>query len=220
VQLRAIPEAQRWTVQAFSPELPRKVCLVGVAELGGQRRERRWLCRPQLLASFVQSIALADPLGTNADEASEAPLQRAQLDAECFGWALDEHMRADLPQRALIRALQSRSPQPGLIHHSDRGSQYAASCYRQVLAKWGLAQSMSGAGNCYDNAVAERGTPTKWAMEAFHLAQNDAYRPLPTPNNGVYALSATYVSAAESAVREQLSRAGVRLAALLNAALP
>jgi S1/P1 Nuclease len=65
-----------------------------------------------------------------------------------------------------------------------------------------------------------KGTPTKWAMEAFHLAQKEAYRPLPTPNSGVYTLSATYVSGAESAVREQLSRAGVRLATLLNAALP
>jgi transposase InsO family protein len=71
------------------------------------------------------------------------------------GWALDEHMRADLPQRALSRALQARNPQPGLIHHSDRGSQYAAHDYRKMLATWGMAQSMSGAGNCYDNAVAE-----------------------------------------------------------------
>jgi putative transposase len=71
------------------------------------------------------------------------------------GWALDEHMRADLPLRALSRALESRNPQQGLIHHSDRGSQYAAQNYRKLLAVWGVAQSMSGAGNCYDNAVAE-----------------------------------------------------------------
>jgi transposase InsO family protein len=71
------------------------------------------------------------------------------------GWALDEHMRAELPQRALGRALQARSPEPGLIHHSDRGSQYAAHDYRKLLAAWGASQSMSDAGNCYDNAVAE-----------------------------------------------------------------
>ncbi len=71
------------------------------------------------------------------------------------GWAIDEHMRADLPQRALERALQARCPQPGLIHHSDRGSQYAAHGYRKVLASWSVVQSMSDAGNCYDNAVAE-----------------------------------------------------------------
>jgi putative transposase len=71
------------------------------------------------------------------------------------GWALDKHMRAELPQRVLSRALQARSPQPGLIHHSDRGSQYAAKSYRKLLATWAVSQSMSGAGNCYDNAVAE-----------------------------------------------------------------
>lgn len=71
------------------------------------------------------------------------------------GWAMDDHMRAELPLRALSRALESRGPQPGLIHHTDRGSQYAAHSYRALLAKWSVAQSMSGAGNCYDNAVAE-----------------------------------------------------------------
>ena len=71
------------------------------------------------------------------------------------GWALDDHMRAELPQRALSRALQLRSPAPGLVHHSDRGSQYAANDYRKELARRGLVQSMSDAGNCYDNAVAE-----------------------------------------------------------------
>lgn len=71
------------------------------------------------------------------------------------GWALDEHMRAELPRRALSRALQARNPKPGLIAHSDRGSQYAAHEYRKLLASWGLSQSMSDAGNCYDNAVAE-----------------------------------------------------------------
>ena len=71
------------------------------------------------------------------------------------GWAFDEHMRTELPLRALKRALQSRNPSPGLIHHSDRGSQYAAKDYRKMLTQWQLAPSMSGTGNCYDNAVAE-----------------------------------------------------------------
>jgi putative transposase len=71
------------------------------------------------------------------------------------GWSMDNHMRAELPLRALDRALQTRNPEPGLIHHTDRGSQYAAHDYRKQLATWSIAQSMSGAGNCYDNAVAE-----------------------------------------------------------------
>jgi putative transposase len=71
------------------------------------------------------------------------------------GWAMDDNLRTDLPLRALDRALGARSPKPGLIHHSDRGSQYAAAGYRKVLATWQVSQSMSDAGNCYDNAVAE-----------------------------------------------------------------
>jgi len=71
------------------------------------------------------------------------------------GWAFDEHMRAELPLRAFDRALNTRNPEPGLIHHTDRGSQYAAHDYRKRLATWSIAQSMSDAGNCYDNAVAE-----------------------------------------------------------------
>lgn len=71
------------------------------------------------------------------------------------GWAMDDNLRTDLPLRALQRALAARSPAPGLIHHTDRGSQYAARQYRKLLATWQVAQSMSDAGNCYDNAVAE-----------------------------------------------------------------
>lgn len=71
------------------------------------------------------------------------------------GWALDDHMRTELPLRALKRALEARCPQPGLIQHTDRGSQYAARDYRKLMATWSVAQSMSDAGNCYDNAVAE-----------------------------------------------------------------
>jgi putative transposase len=71
------------------------------------------------------------------------------------GWAMDDSLHTELPLRALQRALGARSPAPGLIHHSDRGSQYAAHGYRKLLAHWQVSQSMSGAGNCYDNAVAE-----------------------------------------------------------------
>ena len=71
------------------------------------------------------------------------------------GWAMDDSLHKELPLRALERALGARSPAPGVIHHSDRGSQYAAHDYRKLLARWQVSQSMSGAGNCYDNAVAE-----------------------------------------------------------------
>jgi putative transposase len=71
------------------------------------------------------------------------------------GWAMADTLHTELPLRALQRALEARGPTPGLIHHSDRGSQYAAHEYRRLLAKWQVSQSMSSTGNCYDNAVAE-----------------------------------------------------------------
>ena len=56
---------------------------------------------------------------------------------------------------ALRRALVLRKPLPGLIHHSDRGSQYCSYDYRRLVADHGLVASMSGRGNCYDNAMVE-----------------------------------------------------------------
>ena len=72
-----------------------------------------------------------------------------------IGWSCATHMRAELPLDALQMAIGQRRPPPGLIHHSDRGSQYASRKYRKLLAKHGIVQSMSRRGNCYDNALAE-----------------------------------------------------------------
>jgi transposase InsO family protein len=71
------------------------------------------------------------------------------------GWALRRTLSRELALGALRRALRTRGDVRGLVHHTDRGSQYASHGYRQVLAQHGLRQSMSGVGNCYDNAVAE-----------------------------------------------------------------
>jgi transposase InsO family protein len=71
------------------------------------------------------------------------------------GWALDGHLRASLAVQALQRALAARRPPPGLIHHSDRGIQYACEEYRTLLQRHGLEASMSRPGNPYDNAKAE-----------------------------------------------------------------
>ena len=65
-------------------------------------------------------------------------------------------MTADLVKEALQMAVNRRNPGKGLIFHSDRGSQYASHAYQQLLQKYGLIPSMSGSGNCYDNAVCER----------------------------------------------------------------
>jgi len=76
------------------------------------------------------------------------------------GWAMAEHMRADLCVDALRMAVTNRRPGAGLLHHSDRGGQYASAAYREVLDFHGMTASMSRSGNCHDNAVMEsfRGT--------------------------------------------------------------
>jgi putative transposase len=74
---------------------------------------------------------------------------------EIVGWSMADHLRADLCTDALVMALQRRRPEPGLIHHSDRGVQYAAEPYRRVLGRHGIKQSMSRRGNCLDNAPME-----------------------------------------------------------------
>lgn len=71
------------------------------------------------------------------------------------GWEMQDHMRESLVLQALRAAIAPRQPQPGLIHHTDRGGQYAGTRYRQVLARAGMLQSMSRAENCYDNAFME-----------------------------------------------------------------
>ncbi len=73
----------------------------------------------------------------------------------CVGWAMRDTMEAELVLAALRMARGARRPAPGLIFHSDRGSQYASEDYRQELAAHGMIASMSGKGDCYDNAVAE-----------------------------------------------------------------
>ena len=64
-------------------------------------------------------------------------------------------MIQDLIGRALFRAVAARRPQTGLIHHSDRGSQYCSNGYQRLLKQFGLIASMSRKGNCYDNAPME-----------------------------------------------------------------
>jgi putative transposase len=71
------------------------------------------------------------------------------------GWAVADHLRAELPCQALERALLQRDPAEELLHHSDRGVQYACDEYQQLLADWEITPSMSRVGNCYDNAVVE-----------------------------------------------------------------
>jgi putative transposase len=71
------------------------------------------------------------------------------------GWALQPTMETALVKEALQRSLAARRPVAGLLHHSDRGSQYASSAFRSLLQAWQIKPSMSGPACCYDNAAME-----------------------------------------------------------------
>jgi transposase InsO family protein len=94
------------------------------------------------------------------------------------GWSMAEHMRVDLVKNALNMALVRRKPARGLLHHSDRGVQYACSDYQQRLKQHGLECSMSRTGNCYDNAVMESFWSTLKTELVYHVkfATRDAAR--------------------------------------------
>jgi transposase InsO family protein len=71
------------------------------------------------------------------------------------GWAMQSTLERSLTLRALEMAVSQRRPDPGLIHHSDRGSQYACGDYQKALQRRGLLPSMSRKGDCWDNAPGE-----------------------------------------------------------------
>lgn len=68
------------------------------------------------------------------------------------GWAVGQRLTVNLTEQALTMALANRAPTAGLLHHSDRGRQYAATSYQRLLDAYGLIPSMSRKGTCWDNA--------------------------------------------------------------------
>ena len=74
---------------------------------------------------------------------------------EIVGYATGERMTRNLISQSLLRALSTKRPAGGVLHHSDRGSQYCSQEYRSLLDRFGLRASMSGTGNCFDNAPME-----------------------------------------------------------------
>lgn len=74
---------------------------------------------------------------------------------EIVGYAMGERMTQELVCQALFRAVQHHQPSTGLIHHSDRGSQYCSQAYQKLLKQFGMTVSMSRKGNCYDNSPME-----------------------------------------------------------------
>lgn len=95
------------------------------------------------------------------------------------GWSMRDHLRVELVSEALEMAIAARRPAAGsLLHHSDRGVQYTCGEYQRLLADHGITCSMSGCGNCYDNAVTESffGTLKSELVHDEHYATHEQAR--------------------------------------------
>jgi putative transposase len=121
----ALPVAPNVLSQKFTVEVPDRVWVGDITYL---RTGEGWLYLAVLLDLYSRRVV---------------------------GWALDRNIDRSLALRALTMALDRRRPDPALLHHTDRGSQYASTDYQLELEEAGLRCSMSRKGNCYDNAVAE-----------------------------------------------------------------
>jgi len=159
-------------LRAHGVRLSRRRCarLMRAQGLRGKKRHRRWPhttnsrhgrpVAPNLLAQHA-------PTGPNqvwvTDITYVATTEgwlyvAAILDGwsrRVVGWSCSITLHTPLVLAALESAIARRQPRPGLIHHSDRGCQYVETTYRALLEDHGFTQSMSGAGNCYDNAAME-----------------------------------------------------------------
>ncbi len=92
--------------------------------------------------------------------------------SEIVGYAMGERLTKNLVSQSLFRAVAAKCPAKGLTHHSDRGSQYCSYEYRQILDQFGLQASMSGKGNCFDNAPME----SFWGTLKQELVHHRRYR--------------------------------------------
>lgn len=95
------------------------------------------------------------------------------------GWSINNRMTKDLVINALEKAIKRRNPDPGLICHSDRGSQYCSHAYQDLLKNHGFLCSMSRKGECLDNAVAEsffHSLKVEWIYGEPPVSRNEMYR--------------------------------------------
>jgi transposase InsO family protein len=92
--------------------------------------------------------------------------------SDIVGYAMGERLTRNLVSQSLFKAVAAKRPAEGLIHHSDRGSQYCSHEYRNLLERFGLKASMSRKGNCYDNAPME----SFWGTLKQELVHHRRYR--------------------------------------------
>ncbi len=100
------------------------------------------------------------------------------FNGEIVGYALGSRITTELVAQSLFRSVKTRRPDRGLIHHSDRGSQYCSPHYQKLLAQFGMRASMSRKGNCYDNAPME----SFWGTLKNELVHHRRY---PTRENAI-----------------------------------
>jgi len=169
----------RYGYRPMTAELQRRGLAVNHKRVLRLMREEQLLCRPRrgfvvttnsahslpVFPNLARDLVLSKPNQLWVADITYILLPRefvylaVVLDAfsrRVIGWALDRHMMTELTLQALQIALHSRQVEAGLVHHSDRGLQYAASDYVSLLFKHQIRISMSRTGNPYDNAKAER----------------------------------------------------------------
>lgn len=181
VAIQAVHQQSRGTygTRRVQPELREQGFVAGRDRIGRLRRELGLRCKQRrkfrATTDSNHSLPVADnlldqtfaPTGPNqvwVTDITYVPTGEGWLylagvkdvfTCEIVGYAMGERMTRELTTKALWKAVQHKRPPRGLIHHSDRGSQYCAHAYRRLLEQFGLRASMSRKGNCYDNAPME-----------------------------------------------------------------
>ncbi len=181
VAIRAAHTCSRETygVRRLQPELASEGFIAGRDRIARLRRELGLRCRQQRKFKATTNSNHTLPVAENLLNQQFSPTAPHQVwvtdityiptdqgwlylaglkdlfTCEIVGYAMGDRMTQELTARALLRAVQQQRPPEGLIHHSDRGSQYCAHDYRALVDQFGLRASMSRKGNCYDNAPME-----------------------------------------------------------------
>jgi transposase InsO family protein len=170
---------QTYGVRRLQPELADDVFVAGRDRIERLRRELGLRCKQKHKFKATTNSNHNLPVAENVLDQTFAPTAPNQVwvtdityiptaegwlylagvkdvfTCEIVGYAMADRMTQELTGQALFRAVQQKRPTPGLIHHSDRGSQYCAHDYRKLVDQFGMKASMSRRGNCYDNAPIE-----------------------------------------------------------------
>ena len=170
---------QTYGVRRLQPELADDGFVAGRDRIGRLRRELGLRCKQKRKFKGTTNSNHDLPVAENLLDQTFAPTAPNQVwvtdityiptaegwlylagvkdvfTCEIVGYAMADRMTQELTGQALFRAVQRKRPMPGLIHHSDRGSQYCAHDYRKLVEQFGMKASMSRRGNCYDNAPME-----------------------------------------------------------------